>query len=690
MSKKKIIVIISIIIIVLAIAGIYGTFAMTSNISETSDNVYAVTLNASTQQIVVPANSSKIIVYKLTNTNKGMVNYHVAYSGTNIVAKMYNNSTDSEKGLINYQENKFIKLRIENTGSTESTASISSVIGYEHGGKITSDMAPTGYTLVTEYYVPEDLAVSITNSTATITGPTTVSSITSAFSYTITASATVNDYEGRATLKITDTLPYQIDTSKSTLASGCTYYSDNKTILCTKSYDITEDSYTINETFTLSLVYLNLNKETVTNSIKSQVILDEITDNKEAEVSSTVSKGTVTAKYLLKGSESTVLATAVTKTGLVGASYTTSSKTITGYTLSATPSNATGTYTSSAITVKYLYTKNISNTISGLFSKTGTVTSNSITHDIDATHSMIKDPSGNIRYYGNSPSNYIYFNCETYPSTNCETWRIIGVFDGKLKLLRSDWIGKFSWDSTRSTTNSGKGINEWSQADVMKLMNPGYENNTDLNYDDETVLMNNSLYWTGPSGSVGNCYAGQMNYEYASCNMTSRGLKNTTTKNLIANTTWYLRGYSTTKIYPNEAMNLEKSTGTVIASPSDGITRTTTWTGRVALPYASDYGYAADLTKCTQQLYSYTNTNCKNYNWIKDVMTYHMWLLTPESESRYGVLFVNSNGQVYTSSGTYGAATGYAVYPSLYLVSTAALSGGSGTSDEPYKLTGTK
>ena len=36
----------------------------------------------------------------------------------------------------------------------------------------------------------------------------------------------------------------------------------------------------------------------------------------------------------------------------------------------------------------------------------------------------------------------------------------------------------------------------------------------------------------------------------------------------------------------------EKERGTIIVSnPSDGITRTTTWTGKIALPYPSDYGY---------------------------------------------------------------------------------------------------
>ena len=46
--------------------------------------------------------------------------------------------------------------------------------------------------------------------------------------------------------------------------------------------------------------------------------------------------------------------------------------------------------------------------------------------------------AGNIRYYGASPNNYIYFNCDDYSnqtSSTCEIWRIIGVFDSKVKIM---------------------------------------------------------------------------------------------------------------------------------------------------------------------------------------------------------------------------------------------------------------
>ena len=73
---------------------------------------------------------------------------------------------------------------------------------------------------------------------------------------------------------------------------------------------------------------------------------------------------------------------------------------------------------------------------------------------------------GNIRYYGASPNNYIYFNCSDYNNqsdTTCEKWRIIGVFDGKVKIMRNEQIGEYSWDTSASGVNSGQGENGYYQ-----------------------------------------------------------------------------------------------------------------------------------------------------------------------------------------------------------------------------------
>ena len=109
-------------------------------------------------------------------------------------------------------------------------------------------------------------------------------------------------------------------------------------------------------------------------------------------------------------------------------------------------------------------------------------------------------------------------------------WRIIGVFDGRLKLIQNDPISttNLSWDTSANETggNSGYGINEWSQADIMKLLNTGYENDT----------VNNSLYWNKSSGTV---YTGSNNATTSNVSFANTGLS-ASEKNLIDTATWYL------------------------------------------------------------------------------------------------------------------------------------------------------
>ena len=64
-------------------------------------------------------------------------------------------------------------------------------------------------------------------------------------------------------------------------------------------------------------------------------------------------KGTVTVKYVDESGKE--ITSSKTLTGTVGSSYTTTAATVSGYTLKTTPSNASGVYTSSAITVTYIY-----------------------------------------------------------------------------------------------------------------------------------------------------------------------------------------------------------------------------------------------------------------------------------------------------------------------------------------------
>ena len=298
------------------------------------------------------------------------------------------------------------------------------------------------------------------------------------------------------------------------------------------------------------------------------------------------------------------------------------------------------------------------------------VTNNSITYQYDTTHSLMKDVGGNIRYYGASPNNYIYFNCSDYSnqsSSTCETWRIIGVFDGKVKLIRGSQIGKYSWDNKDTTTGAEKdyGENDWSAARLMKLLNPGYESET----------TGGSLYYNSGSGT---CYLGKNNAT-TTCNFTSAGIKDTT-RNLISDTTYYLGGWKNNKVYPDEIYEYERGTTVYTGRPTE-------WTGKIALAYLSDYGYAADLEKCIdKQLSSYNDSTCTSNNWMTMMINTptHGWLLTPYSNNYYAFV-VSTSGDVsdFTHSSVYN---GRGVTPVLHLDSKRIIKTGKGSSSEPYQL----
>ena len=308
------------------------------------------------------------------------------------------------------------------------------------------------------------------------------------------------------------------------------------------------------------------------------------------------------------------------------------------------------------------------------FKSTKTVTLNSVNYKYDDTHKLMEDTAGNIRYYGASPNNYIYFNCSDYSnqsSSTCETWRIIGVFDGNVKIMRGSQIGSYSWDSSASGTNDGYGVNEWSQADLMKLLNSGY--------DSESV--GGSLYWNAKTGT---CYDGSENAT-GSCNFTSTGLKNPETRNMIAETTYYTRGHDSTRIFVDAMYDKERVSGTVITGVTP--TRTLTWTGKIAIPYPSDYGYDADLSLCKQILVNYDNSTCTANNWMKNIITNnggnYGWLLTPNSGNASSAWFVSPSGLVGYGDSAFRA---YGVSPVLSLTSELDIGPGTGESSSPYQL----
>ena len=299
------------------------------------------------------------------------------------------------------------------------------------------------------------------------------------------------------------------------------------------------------------------------------------------------------------------------------------------------------------------------------------------------------DTDKNVRYIGKDPSNYVYFNCSDYnnpTADTCELWRIIGVFnnvtksDGSrenlVKIIRADSLGNYSWDnkdtSTGAETKYGK--NDWTTARLNYLLNPGH--------DSESI--GGSLYYNAKSGT---CYYGQNNAT-TSCDFTSTGLKNDTTRNAIEEVVWNLGG---TGSYTSASNGLAShfygyERGTTVYSG-----RPTTWTGKVGLMYPSDYGYATsggsskDRAAClAKELYNWDSSDfsdCKGNDYLLDANSWQ-WTLAPSSAYADFVFIVNGVGFVnYVDA--YG--TG-AVRPVLFLKSNILVDKGTGAKSDPYRL----
>ena len=202
----------------------------------------------------------------------------------------------------------------------------------------------------------------------------------------------------------------------------------------------------------------------------------------------------------------------------------------------------------------------------------------------------------------------------------------------------------------------------------MKLLNPGYTGT------------GGSLYWNSGSGS---CYSGQNN-AVVSCNFANIGLKNDVTRNMISEEVWYLR--SSNGSYADLAYTNERISGDVRSGTK------TTWAGKVAILYPSDYGYAADFNKCNQRLYNYNDTTCTGNNWMKTIITNGGygggWLLTPYTGFSYRSWVVRKAGNVggsnVLSDMVYIAEV---VIPTLYLEQSVEVKDGNdGSINNPYQI----
>jgi len=234
------------------------------------------------------------------------------------------------------------------------------------------------------------------------------------------------------------------------------------------------------------------------------------------------------------------------------------------------------------------------------------------------------------RYIGANPNNYVTFNNEL--------WRIIGVFtvedengntEERIKIVKNGKLSSnMQWDSTSPYEN------EWLTATLNTYLNGEYYNGLD-----------------------------EMS------------------KNMIADTKYYLGGSDTSSGGAETYYNWER--GTAVYNG-----RSTSWNGKIALMYPSDYTYTyaleVDNTCYTDAHNSRTSSGGIPINgWIYNAnrISYHR-LLSPYSGDSGSTFILADSG----SLGGGASSSSRGVRPSLYLVSDIRIDGGTGEETNPYNL----
>ena len=312
--------------------------------------------------------------------------------------------------------------------------------------------------------------------------------------------------------------------------------------------------------------------------------------------------------------------------------------------------------------------------------------------------SIVEDTTDdrNLRYVGANPNNYVSFNGEL--------WRIIGVFNNTLdkygtktsrvKIVRQQAIGSYSYDSSVSSINQGYGTNNWGTSKIVELLNDKFYNSKNT----FCYVFNGSLA-TNP------------------CDFTDMGLKNDS-KKYIENAVWDTSVVFWDNVENTTSLgfyNAERSGNTIVGcnspdSPTcnDTVEREAKWTGKVVIPYASDMGFATDggegitrsecwnlnIAQVDYQIPFYDD-RCFEKNWFTSIDAYaedQLWTLDPVTRLDYlygarTVLHMSSNNSTseLTTHSSH-AAWNRSVLPTLYLDENVRIVDGLGSQISPFVL----
>lgn len=308
---------------------------------------------------------------------------------------------------------------------------------------------------------------------------------------------------------------------------------------------------------------------------------------------------------------------------------------------------------------------------------TGTQGDNNIYYHDSSLENGAGDNS--YRYAGSSETtnNYVCFGSSAETCPEDSLYRIIGVFDGQVKLIKATKATS-TLMGTNGTYNSNSNEYKWTDLESCP-------STTAYKFDNNVVVLSNKNILGAVPGINKNIGCNVWKYSNLnSVNLNTNFITNLGIKwaALVDNVTWKVSGYSTANVTAKTMYTAEITNATKTYGPSDG-------TSKIGLMYASDYGFAASPSAWTTLLSSYNDSSIKSTNWIYNAGM--EWTMTPYSSDSYSVFIlsyvstVSNTGNLGTWS-SLGADAGFGTRPAMYLNASVVYTRGSGTASDPIRI----
>ena len=274
-------------------------------------------------------------------------------------------------------------------------------------------------------------------------------------------------------------------------------------------------------------------------------------------------------------------------------------------------------------------------------------------HDADLTNGA---NDNSYRYAGSNPNNYVCFGSdeESCPADNL--YRVIGVFNGQVKLIKADFANSdlLGTDGAYYSSEAYDSSNYPNYEGSLSKINRYYwNNNTNINEWNDSNINTVNL-----NANYLNTLGDEWQARIATANWIVGG-------NALEN----IRDVNAPTAYQNEIVNP---------------TEATTYSAKIGLMYVSDYMYGAAPTYWTYVGYKSSAEDYRlaiNDNWMYSGIS--EWTISRRSDATDRVFRINSLGYV-----GYGYVYGNdnAVRPTFYLESSVEFSQGDGSEQNPYRI----